>query len=166
MKQLAQLLGIDVPVIQAPIGSASCPAPPLRPYRTPEDSECSPVSWRTPDRAAPQGSEKLHALTQRPFGINLVIEWAPRGSACARVSKRSVKVVSPSSGGDPNGPLENRARRRCNGAASSGIRGRSASLHRWAAPMPSSRKDTRAGGHVARHDSRHRLAPRDCSNRR
>jgi NAD(P)H-dependent flavin oxidoreductase YrpB (nitropropane dioxygenase family) len=85
------MLGIRVPVIQAPIGSFSCPA------LAAAVSEAGglgtlALSWDSPSRCR----EKIaatQAATQAPFGINLVLEWeqGDRLNACLEAG---VKVVS------------------------------------------------------------------------
>jgi nitronate monooxygenase len=88
---LTALLGIRVPVIQAPIGSFSCPA------LAAAVSEAGglgtlALSWDSLSGCR----EKIaatQAATQAPFGINLVLEWdqTDRLNACLEAG---VKIVS------------------------------------------------------------------------
>lgn len=69
---LCSLLGIDVPIIQAPIGGASCPE------LVAAVSNCGGLgmlsaTWRSPTELQTLLQETCR-LTQRPFGINLVLE--------------------------------------------------------------------------------------------
>jgi nitronate monooxygenase len=88
---LTALLGIRIPVIQAPIGSFSCPA------LAAAVSEAGglgtlALSWDSVSRCREKIAE-TRALTQRPFGVNLVLEWdqTDRLSACLDAG---VEIVS------------------------------------------------------------------------
>lgn len=87
---LTTLLGISAPVIQAPIGSFSCPA------LAAAVSEAGglgtlALSWDSPSSCR-EKIEATQALTRTPFGINLVLEWNQfeRLSACLDAGVRIV----------------------------------------------------------------------------
>ena len=70
---LCELIGIDLPIIQAPMGSASCPAL--------AGAVCNAgglgmlaLSWTKPSDVR-RVVRETRSLTQRPFGINLVLDW-------------------------------------------------------------------------------------------
>ena len=88
---LTTLLGIRVPIIQAPIGSFSCPA------LAAAVSEAGglgtlALSWDSLPRCREKISE-TRAATRAPFAINLVIEWdqTDRMKACL---DNGAKIVS------------------------------------------------------------------------
>lgn len=88
---LTYLLGINVPVIQAPIGSFSCPE------LASSVSEAGglgmlALSWDSLSSCRQKISATQH-LTKAPFGINLVLEWdqTVRLDTCLEAG---VKVVS------------------------------------------------------------------------
>jgi NAD(P)H-dependent flavin oxidoreductase YrpB (nitropropane dioxygenase family) len=88
---LTAMLGIRVPVIQAPIGSFSCPA------LAAAVSEAGglgtlALSWDSPAGCRKKIAE-TQAATQAPFGINLVLEWdqSDRLNACLEAG---AKVIS------------------------------------------------------------------------
>jgi nitronate monooxygenase len=88
---LTTLLGIRIPVIQAPIGSFSCPA------LAAAVSEAGglgtlAVSWDSLSVCREKISA-TQAATEAPFGINLVLEWDQMGrlNACLEAG---VKIVS------------------------------------------------------------------------
>jgi NAD(P)H-dependent flavin oxidoreductase YrpB (nitropropane dioxygenase family) len=88
---LTTILGIRVPVIQAPIGSFSCPA------LAAAVSEAGglgtlALSWDSP-AVCREKIAATQAATHAPFGINLVLEWdqSDRLNACLEAG---VKVVS------------------------------------------------------------------------
>ncbi|MGZ4313803.1 MAG: NAD(P)H-dependent flavin oxidoreductase [Solirubrobacteraceae bacterium] len=81
---VCDLLGIDVPLVQAPIGSATCPE------LTAAVSEAGALgtlalTW-TGTEAAAEKIRRTRVLTDRPFAVNLVLEWDPRPriEVCAR----------------------------------------------------------------------------------
>lgn len=87
---LTTLLGISAPVIQAPIGSFSCPA------LAAAVSEAGglgtlALSWDSLSSCR-EKIEAAHALTRAPFGINLVLEWNQfeRLNACLDAGVRIV----------------------------------------------------------------------------
>ncbi|MEZ5566052.1 MAG: nitronate monooxygenase [Gammaproteobacteria bacterium] len=72
-KELVSLLGIELPVVQAPIGSAATPELAAAVSNAGGLGMLS-ISWSSPA----QISRLIHAtrnLTARPFGVNLVLEW-------------------------------------------------------------------------------------------
>ncbi len=88
---LTTLLGIRVPIIQAPIGSFSCPA------LAAAVSEAGglgilALSWDSLPRCCEKISQ-TRAATQAPFGVNLVLEWdqTDRLNACL---DSGAKIVS------------------------------------------------------------------------
>ncbi len=88
---LCRLLGIELPIIQAPIGSATCPA------LAAAVSEAGglgmlALSWRNTDEMR-QIVRETQKLTSRPFGVNLVLEWnqQERLQVCL---EEGVKIVS------------------------------------------------------------------------
>src|SRR5262245_4614485 len=69
----SQLVGIDVPIVQAPIGASSTPE------LVGAVSEAGGLgmlsgTWREPDELRALISE-IQARTDRPFGVNLGLEW-------------------------------------------------------------------------------------------
>jgi len=73
---LCDFLGIDVPIIQAPIGSGSGPRLAAAVSNAGGLGMLS-VTWRPVDevRAVVRETQRL---TRRPFGVNLVLHWDPR----------------------------------------------------------------------------------------
>ncbi|MEO8450310.1 MAG: nitronate monooxygenase [Gemmatimonadota bacterium] len=70
---LCDLLGIDVPIIQAPIGSASCPEL-VAAVAEAGGLGLLAASWLTPDQLR-SSIRRTRTLTSRPFGVNLVLAW-------------------------------------------------------------------------------------------
>jgi nitronate monooxygenase len=69
---LCETLGIDYPIVQAPIGSAT------RPELAAAVSNAGglgtlAVTWRSPEKAA-EFVERTHELTDAPFGVNIVLD--------------------------------------------------------------------------------------------
>jgi NAD(P)H-dependent flavin oxidoreductase YrpB (nitropropane dioxygenase family) len=88
---LCQLLGLDVPIIQAPIGGASNPA------LAAAVSEAGglgmlAITWREPGEIV-QLLRETRRLTARPFGVNLVLKWPP-GEKLAVALAEGASVVS------------------------------------------------------------------------
>src|SRR5437660_10596647 len=88
---LCEQLGIEVPIVQAPMGGASCPA------LAAAVSEAGglgmlALSWHPPQamRAEIRGTR---ALTGRPFGVNLVLAF-PQEERFAVCLEEGVKVIS------------------------------------------------------------------------
>lgn len=73
---LTELLGIEAPIVLAPMGGAVSPA------LTAAVSNAGglgvmPLSHSTPDQVR-GGVAEITALTDRPFGVNLILEWDQR----------------------------------------------------------------------------------------
>jgi hypothetical protein len=73
---LTELLGIEAPIVLAPMGGAVSPA------LTAAVSNAGglgviPLSHGTPDEVRGSVAE-ITALTDRPFGVNLILEWVQR----------------------------------------------------------------------------------------
>jgi NAD(P)H-dependent flavin oxidoreductase YrpB (nitropropane dioxygenase family) len=72
---LTRLLRIDVPVIQAPIGSAATPELAAAVSNGGGLGMLS-ITWKSPSEARDK-IRRTQELTSRPFGVNLVLEWNP-----------------------------------------------------------------------------------------
>ena len=70
-----RLFGIDVPIAQAPIGGLSTPALAAAVSNAGAFGTLS-VTWRDPERL-PHLIADIHRQTDRPFGVNIVLEWPP-----------------------------------------------------------------------------------------
>ncbi|MEA2525677.1 MAG: nitronate monooxygenase [Thermomicrobiales bacterium] len=70
-----RLFGIEIPVVQAPIGGLSTPALAAAVSNAGGLGMLS-VTWRDPDQLRQLLAETLR-LTDRPFGVNFVLEWPP-----------------------------------------------------------------------------------------
>jgi len=94
---LADLLGIGLPIIQAPIGSASCPQLAAA-VSNAGGLGMLALTWQDL-KAARHAIRETRTLTDRPFGVNLVLQWdqAERLAACL---EEGVPIVS-FSWGDP-----------------------------------------------------------------
>lgn len=94
---LCHLFNIELPIIQAPIGSATCPAL-VAAVSNAGGLGMFAMSWRDPDQIQRMIRE-THQLTDRPFGINLVLAWQQleRLKVCL---EEGVKIIS-LSWGDP-----------------------------------------------------------------
>jgi NAD(P)H-dependent flavin oxidoreductase YrpB (nitropropane dioxygenase family) len=73
---LTELLGIEAPIVLAPMGGA------ITPKLAAAVSNAGglgtlPLSWNTPDQVRSTVAETI-ALTDRPFGVNLIREWDQR----------------------------------------------------------------------------------------
>jgi nitronate monooxygenase len=88
---LCRLLGIALPIIQAPIGNATCPAL-VAAVSNAGGLGMLSVTWRDVATIR-QMIREIRQLTDRPFGINLVLHWPPeeRLNACL---EEGVPVVS------------------------------------------------------------------------
>ncbi len=84
-------LGISVPIVQAPMGGATCPALAAA-VSNAGGLGMLALSWTDPEGIRRQIRE-TKALTDRPFGINLVLEWdqQERLAACL---EEGVPIVS------------------------------------------------------------------------
>ena len=69
-----RLLGIDVPIVQAPIGGASTPE--LAAAVSNAGIGSLSITWREP-AALPGLLRRTRALTERPVAVNLVLAWDP-----------------------------------------------------------------------------------------
>ena len=69
---LCDLIGIELPIIQAPMGSASCPALAAA-VSNAGGLGMLALSWTKPSDVR-QIIRETRNLTQRPFGINLVLD--------------------------------------------------------------------------------------------
>jgi nitronate monooxygenase len=99
---LCDLFGIDVPIVQAPIGDASVPA------LAAAVSEAGAVgtialSWTKPENVAAL-VEDVRARTAKPFHANILQEWPPEERLEA-VLEAGVKIVS-LAWGDPGPYVE------------------------------------------------------------
>ena len=76
---LCARLGIDVPVVQAPIGSSSTPQL-VAAVANAGGLGMLALTW-TPPQQAGQRMRRVRELTDRPFGVNLVLaaELVSRG---------------------------------------------------------------------------------------
>ncbi len=91
------LAGIDLPIVQAPIGSASTPEL-VAAVSNAGGLGVLSLTWRSPHEAR----ELIHqtkALTDKPFGINLVLLWDP-AERLAIALEEEVPIIS-LSWGDP-----------------------------------------------------------------
>ncbi|HKZ81677.1 MAG TPA: nitronate monooxygenase [Pyrinomonadaceae bacterium] len=87
----SRLLSIELPIVQAPIGSATCPA------LAAAVSEAGglgmlAMSWRDIDEIR-EIIRETRELTIRPFGVNLVLEW-PQHERLQACLEEGVKIVS------------------------------------------------------------------------
>ena len=91
MTHLGQLLGIEVPIVQAPIGNASCPELVAAVCEAGALGMLS-VTWRKLPEVR-RLIREVQDLTARPFGVNLVLEWRQdeRLDACL---EEGVRIVS------------------------------------------------------------------------
>ena len=74
--ELCQRLGIDVPIVQAPIGDGATPEL-VAAVAGAGALGMLAMSWTEPD-AIPSAMQRTKALTPRPFGVNFVLEWNQR----------------------------------------------------------------------------------------
>jgi nitronate monooxygenase len=95
---VCDLLGIDVPIVQAPIGGASVPA------LAAAVSEAGglgtiTLSWTKPERVAAL-VDQVRARTARPLHVNILLEWPPEARLEAAL-EAGVEIVS-LAWGDPS----------------------------------------------------------------
>lgn len=88
---LCHLLGIEVPIIQAPIGGATCPELVAAVSNSGGLGMLS-ITWRQPEEI-PAAIAEIRALTDKPFGVNLVIEKDVRAQLEAALAA-GVGIVS------------------------------------------------------------------------
>lgn len=91
------LAGIDLPIVQAPIGTASTPELVAAVSNAGGLGTLS-LTWRSPNEAR-ELIHQVKALTDRPFGINLVLAWDPT-ERLAIALEEGVPIIS-LSWGDP-----------------------------------------------------------------
>ena len=72
---LCDLLGIDVPIVQAPIGSASVPALAAAVSGAGALGTVA-LSWTKPEDVGPL-LDDVQARTSKPFHVNILLEWPP-----------------------------------------------------------------------------------------
>lgn len=99
---LCDRLGIEVPVIQAPVGSAASPEL-VAAVANGGGLGTLALTWLT-DRQASERIRQVRRLTARPFGANLVLEF-PVASRLAVCLDEAVPVIS-TFWGDPAGVHE------------------------------------------------------------
>lgn len=88
---LCSLLNIELPIIQAPIGGATCPAL-VAAISNAGGLGMLSVTWR--DVATIRRMiREIRQLTDRPFGVNLVLQWPPEEKLQACLEE-GVPVVS------------------------------------------------------------------------
>jgi len=88
---LCERLGLEVPIIQAAMGGASCPALAAA-VSNAGGLGMLALSWSTLDAVRDQ-IRKTRALTDRPFGANLVLHW-PQDERLAVCLDEGVPVIS------------------------------------------------------------------------
>lgn len=86
-----RLLGIDLPIVQAPVGSATTPALAAA-VSNAGGLGMLAVSWHSP-AVIRQLIRDTHRLTKRPFGVNLVLQW-PQEERLRVCLEEGVAVVS------------------------------------------------------------------------
>lgn len=84
-------LGIEVPIVQAPIGSAVTPDL-VAAVSSAGGLGMLALTWVTPEEAVSQ-VRRVRALTDRPFGVNLVLDF-PIGDVLAACLEEGVRIVS------------------------------------------------------------------------
>lgn len=91
LTRLCDLLGLEVPIVQAPIGNASCPELVAAVCEAGALGMLS-VTWRDVAEIR-RVIREVRDRTARPFGVNLVLEWGPedRLEACL---EEGVRIVS------------------------------------------------------------------------
>jgi nitronate monooxygenase len=86
-----RLLGLTVPIVQAPIGGVSTPALAAAVSNAGALGMLS-ITWREQDRLRALLRE-TRGLTSRPFGVNLVLAWDPQ-ERLAIALEEGVRIVS------------------------------------------------------------------------
>lgn len=74
--KLTDLLGITLPIVQAPIGSATCPKLAAA-VSNAGGLGMLALTWKDIDSTR-QAVRETRAQTERPFGVNLVLQWDQR----------------------------------------------------------------------------------------
>ncbi len=88
---LCDLLGIEVPIVQAPMGGAGCPALAAAVSQAGGLGMLA-LSWHPP-KAVRAAIRQTRALTDRPFGVNLVLAF-PQEERFAVCLEEGVKLIS------------------------------------------------------------------------
>lgn len=88
---LCDLVGIEAPIVLAPMGGAVTPTLAAA-VSNAGGLGMLPLSWTPPDEIAAVVGE-TRQLTERPFGVNLGLDWDQRERLAAALSAR-VRVVS------------------------------------------------------------------------
>ncbi len=86
-----RLVGIDLPVVQAPIGGVSTPALAAAVSQAGGLGTLS-ITWRDLD-ALPALLRETRARTERPFAVNLVLKWDPTDRLAIALAE-GVRIVS------------------------------------------------------------------------
>ncbi|HXH87013.1 MAG TPA: nitronate monooxygenase [Gaiellaceae bacterium] len=102
MSRLGHLLGVELPIVQAPIGTASVPRLAAA-VSNAGGLGMLALSWTASTGVAAMIGE-TQALTERPFGINVVLEWDQRARVGAALAA-GVRIVS-LTWGDPAPSIE------------------------------------------------------------
>lgn len=89
--KLTRLLGIEVPIVQAPIGGATCPALAAAVSNAGALGMLA-MSLQEPT-AIRETIKQTRELTDRPFGVNLILAW-PQGERLEACLEEGVDVVS------------------------------------------------------------------------
>jgi NAD(P)H-dependent flavin oxidoreductase YrpB (nitropropane dioxygenase family) len=89
--QLCDRLGIEVPIAQAPMGGAACPTLAAA-VSNAGGLGMLALSWHPPE-AARAAIRETRSLTDRPFGVNLVLAF-PQGERFAVCLEEQVPVIS------------------------------------------------------------------------
>jgi NAD(P)H-dependent flavin oxidoreductase YrpB (nitropropane dioxygenase family) len=95
--RLCDLLDIDIPIVQAPIGSATTPA--LAAAVSEEGALGTLALTWTPRRSVADRVAETRALTDRPFAVNLVLAW-PQHERMEACLEAGAPIVS-TAWGDP-----------------------------------------------------------------
>lgn len=85
------LVGVDLPIVQAPIGSASTPRLAAA-VSAAGGVGMLALSWTAPDQIS-QRIREVRELTDRPFGVNVVLEWDQRARVDAALES-GARIVS------------------------------------------------------------------------
>ena len=99
---LCDLLGIEHPLIQAPIGSASSPALAAA-VANAGGLGMLALSWTAPERIGAV-LDAVRELTDRPVGVNILLEWPPEARLKAALAA-GARVIS-LAWGDPTPYVE------------------------------------------------------------
>ena len=86
-----RLVGIDLPIVQAPVGGITTPALAAAVSEAGGLGMLS-ITWRDPD-ALRVLLRETRALTTKPFAVNLVLEWDP-AERLAIALDEGVRIVS------------------------------------------------------------------------